>query len=169
MKACTRAIDSGKLTQEGAVKALITRASIHLHHWNRPGDAADDIDRAAAIAPDHLQVLEWRGIIALRLKSYGRALASFEAMLKRAPDHDSARLGRAHAMLGLKRFREALPEFDRAVKQRPEAGVFYMYRGQAYEGLGQRAAAIRDYRAAYRRSPNLAEARQALARMGEEP
>jgi hypothetical protein len=35
--------------------------------------------------------------------------------------------------------------------------------------LGQRAAAIRDYRAAYRRAPNLAEARQALARMGEEP
>lgn len=169
MKACTRAIDSGVLGPDAAVKALLARAAIHLHHLNRAGDAADDIDRAAAIAPDDLRVLEWRGIVALRLKSYGRALASFEAMLKRDPNQESARLGRAHAMLGLKRYREALPEFDRAVKRRPEMGQFYMYRGQAYEGLGQRDAAIRDYRTAYRRAPNLAEARQALARMGEEP
>lgn len=169
LKACARAIASGKLSKEATVKALLTRATLHLYRHNDIGAAADEVDRAAAIAPDDLKVMLWRGSIALQLKSYVRAMAIYDAILKRAPDHEGAKHGRAHALLGLKRYSEALPEFERAVTKYPEMADLYLYRAQAYEGLGRRAEAIRDYRTAYRRSPNLKETRQGLARLGEEP
>jgi len=169
VRACTRAIESGRLAPENKVKALLARAQLHLYHPNGLAPAADDVDSAAEIAPNDLRVIELRGTIALQLKSYNRALTSFDAMLKVAPDHASARLGRAQALLGLKRYREALPEFDAAIKRQPDRSIYYLYRAQAHEGLGQRDAAIKDYRVAYRGSPNLTEAREGLARLGQEP
>jgi tetratricopeptide (TPR) repeat protein len=113
-----------------------------LHALKRAPEALDCLDKARALAPDDLVILNSHANVLLTLARPEEALGEFQQILARAPNHVEARLnsGLARAMLGLPQL--ALADFDAALQSAPgHPGVHYN-RGVALIKLGRYAEAV---------------------------
>ena len=138
-----------------------------LHALKRAPDALDCLDKARALAPDDMAILNQHANVLVTLGRPDEALAEFRQVLARLPNHVEARLncGLAQAMLGFPE--QALADFDTAVQFAPgHPGVALQPRRRAAEtrplrrsGRGQRP------RACHRAGPcrRLAQLRQSAA------
>jgi tetratricopeptide (TPR) repeat protein len=64
-----------------------------------------------------------------------------------------------------KSYARAVGDLDSVIKLNPRDAQGYYQRGMAYENAGNHAKAVEDYRTALSRNANLADAREALARI----
>ena len=113
-----------------------------LHALKRAPEALDCLDKARALAPDDLNILNQHANVLITLARPEEALAEFQQVLARAPNHIEARLnsGLARAMLGFQQ--QALVDFDAALQFAPgHPGVHYN-RGVALIKLGRYAEAV---------------------------
>ena len=113
-----------------------------LHALKRAPEALGCLDKARALAPDDLNILNQHANVLITLARPEEALAEFQQVLARAPNHVEARLnsGLARAMLGFSE--QALADFDAALQFAPgHPGVHYN-RGVALIKLGRYAEAV---------------------------
>jgi tetratricopeptide (TPR) repeat protein len=103
--------------------------------------AQEDLDRAAALAPELLELDYYRGRLLLDRERFGSAEAAFTRFLRRVPDHVAAHSLHAEVLLGLGRQREAADAYARALRLRPNAGL-YLARARTLAGAGEADEAL---------------------------
>jgi Tfp pilus assembly protein PilF len=113
-----------------------------LHGLKRPPDALECLDKARALAPDDVDILNQHANVLLSLGRPADALAEFLMVLARMPRHMEARLnsGLAQAALGFPQL--ALAAFDAALALAPGHPAVQYNRGVALIGLGRYAEAV---------------------------
>jgi tetratricopeptide (TPR) repeat protein len=94
-----------------------------------------------------------RGVEALKAGDYDRAIACFDAALRRRPHDAAAYLGRglAHARKGSRE--AAVGDLTQAIRLGPGNAMAYVRRGFTYSDMGEHEKAIRDYTEAVRLAP----------------
>jgi tetratricopeptide (TPR) repeat protein len=102
-----------KLTQ-----ALLSRGNAYMRVAQAQRQIAEYTSRIAA-APDAATYLH-RGFAYYNTGAYDRAIADYNAALKRRPGYPAAFLGRSLAHLAAGHLREALDDYDRVVNRRPD-------------------------------------------------
>jgi tetratricopeptide (TPR) repeat protein len=111
-----------------------------LHGLKRGAEALECLDKARALAPEDINILNQHANMLLSLDRPGDALAEFQQVLARNPRHVEARIacGLAQAALGLPE--QALAEFDAALA--PGHPMVQFNRGVALLKLGRYAEAL---------------------------
>jgi predicted O-linked N-acetylglucosamine transferase (SPINDLY family) len=90
-----------------------------LAQLGRDPDALASLDRALAVAPDHVHALSNRGIALKKLRRPREALASLDRALAVKSDHVEAHINRGNVLLDLHRPQDALASFARALTFAP--------------------------------------------------
>jgi cytochrome c-type biogenesis protein CcmH/NrfG len=155
---------------------VFLRRAVVLKVAGEPERAAQAARQALALQPEHAAAREWLGEIYLDQGLAHRALAAFDACLKRRPDSFFALLGRGRALEQLLLARHPIPlprvvaPVEKAVARDPEqpeglatlARMRFAYQNKLdeAEGLARRAAALDPGRA----FPHVLLAQIALAR-----
>ena len=97
-------IHGGKTDNRGSV----------LMEFRRFADALSCYDRALALRPGDVEIINNRGNALQGLARYDEALAAYDQALAIRPDHVSALNNRGSALQQLKRYEEALASFDKS-------------------------------------------------------
>ncbi len=84
-----------------------------------PQGALAEVNRAAALAPDHPQVLEMRAHLRLTLSDVEGSLEDYNELLKLDRRYVPAYLGRSSALQRLNRHDEAIDDLTQAIKLSP--------------------------------------------------
>ncbi len=134
-------------------------------------NASGETDKAladynAAIKADPKASLAFLGrgvLLAVRKRSYDRAIEDFDKVLVIDPDNVEALISRGDAFSQLGDTGRAMADLNRAVALAPNNPIVLITRGQAENRRGNLAGAARDYREALRADPRSAEALTNLA------
>lgn len=86
----------------------------------RTQEAADLLERAAAVRGDNALVHYHRGIALADLKRHSEALASYDRAVALRPDNARAWNNRGNALACLGRHAQALESYDRALRVKPD-------------------------------------------------
>ncbi|MGA8615062.1 MAG: tetratricopeptide repeat protein [Xanthobacteraceae bacterium] len=113
-----------------------------LQALKRHQEAIDCLDKARALAPDDVAILNQHANALLSLGRPEEALEEFRQVLARVPQHAEAWVnsGIAHAAIGSSE--QAVAEFDSALSIVPGHLVAHYNRGLALHDLGRYAAAV---------------------------
>ncbi len=106
-----------------------------------------------------------RGILKLRRKAFGTALADFDRAVSTKPDLGEAYVNRGAAAVGARRYAEGLTDLNRALElgvDEPEKA--YFNRALAHEGLDDLKSAYLDYQKAQSLKPDWTDPARELAR-----
>jgi len=108
----------------------------------RAPDALECLDKARALAPDDINILNAHANVLVGLGRPQEALAEFQQVLARMPNNIDARLngGLTRAMLGFPE--QALADFDAALQLAPGHPAVLYNRGVALLKLGRYAEAV---------------------------
>ncbi len=108
----------------------------------RAPDALECLDKARALAPDDVNILNAHANVLVGLARPQQALDEFQQVLARMPNNIEARLngGLARAMLGFPE--RALADFDAALQLAPGHPAVHYNRGVALLKLGRYAEAV---------------------------
>ena len=123
-------------------------------------------DYNAAIKADPKASLAFLGrgvLLAVRKRSYDRAIEDFDKVLVLEPDNVEALISRGDAFSQLGDAGRAMVDLDRAVALAPNNPMVLIARGQAESRRNNLAGAARDYQAALKADPRSAEALTNLA------
>lgn len=85
----------------------------------RAAEALAELDRAARLAPNSVDVHLTRGSVLLDLGRYQEALAAFEAARAGEPEHARTYRGLGDSLVGLSQVDEAITQYERAVALDP--------------------------------------------------
>jgi Tfp pilus assembly protein PilF len=124
------------------------------------GEAATRID---ILPPPPATVTYKRGLTALGVGSFDRAIADFTEAIRLDPNLFEARFYRGIIQALAGRSQEALADYTAAIQLQPDRPEAYLERATVYIGLGAETLALNDYNEAIRLRPD-AEAH--LARAG---
>ena len=97
------------------------------------------------------------------------AIAHLSRAIEIDPQHGEARYNLSAAQVESRQFAPALENLRQLAPGRPGDPMIHYYLGRAYEGTGQAGPAADSYRKALQIAPDLAEAREALARLEGSP
>jgi tetratricopeptide (TPR) repeat protein len=165
--ACTRLLESGKLTNQERSKAYQARGIF----WREKGErdrAIADFNEALRLTPNDSDVYNNRGIIWIDMGEVDRAFSDFNESVLHAPQTvDSAIFyeNRGDVWREQKReFDRAIVDYSNAIRLDPKDSKAYLNRGIAWKELGQFDRAIADYTVAIRLSP---KSENAYANRGE--
>jgi tetratricopeptide (TPR) repeat protein len=131
------------------------------------GGSLKKLDKALAVAPDSVEVLNNRGQILIRLNRYDEAIASFDRSLALRPDQPDALCQRGEALAAIDRFHEALADFATALGIDPNCADAHLKRGNALYALNRMDEALGSFTAALAILPESADANfnEALTRL----
>jgi Flp pilus assembly protein TadD len=117
---------------------LLFRQAMEAHAQGRSAEALENLERAAALRPNHAGIWNNRGNILRDLGRFEEALASFDRSLALKPDSANALYNRANMLLlNLGRAGEALPAYDQALALNPRFAEAWNNRGNALATLGR--------------------------------
>lgn len=157
--------------EEAYIQANYQRAEA-LRGVNRPAEAMENYDKAAALRPDNMEVLYSRALANSRLERLDFVIADLTKVIsnrRRESFYVSALINRGVAYLRKNEFPAAIADLDRALAAEPGSPLGLVRRGYIYEKAGQRDKAITDYRAALRVYAKMEEALEGLKRLGAGP
>lgn len=132
--------------------------------------AIADLDKAVELeGNDGVTWLSARGLFFHNNKIHDREVADLTLIIARTPPNADAHSARAEAFIDWGKPAEGLADIDRAIKLDVDEPSHKMLRAKIFEATGRKAEAIADYKTALNKDPQLAEAKQALMRLGERP
>lgn len=140
------------------VPAVWANLAQALKGLKRSDEALACLDKALALAPDDVAILNQHANLLLSLGRADDALAAFRKVLARAPQHAEARLNCGVAQAALGSPERALGEFDAALAMLPGHAGAHHNRGFALHELGRYAAALEAHDQALRLAPDYAAA-----------
>jgi tetratricopeptide (TPR) repeat protein len=122
-----------------------TRAQCYIH-TNRPGEALADLEQAAKISPNDVQVLLWRGAAFGELGYLDKSLTCFNKAVRLNPSWIAYSMrGNTYSKAGY--YKEAISDFNVCLRLVPNQPEVRQGRMLAYLGLNDCNGAISDYRA----------------------
>jgi tetratricopeptide (TPR) repeat protein len=119
------------------VELYLIRAGLYRHHaeWRA---ALADIDHAARLAPQRLDIDYFRARVYLDAGQPQNAAALLQRFLNTMPDHVAARVARARALVQLERYAEAAADYTRAITDTSQPiPEYYLERAQALVKAGK--------------------------------
>jgi len=141
-------------------------ASKTLAAMGKEGDARARIEQAARMEPRSSEVALAQGRMEEQAGRLSQALEAYREAVRRNPSDMRARAQVVNMALRLGQFDLASTELRVLLAAGFDAGRVHYALGRVAEGQGDRATAIKEYRRALQIDPSLADARQALARLG---
>jgi lipoprotein NlpI len=144
LDACSRAIDSGRLSPSKLATTLYNRGIA----YQRRGDsdlAIRDFDRMIEQRPETSKAFYNRGMAYLSKSEFARAIPDFDRAVRLTPDYAPAFRNRGNAYRGTLAFDRAIQDFDEAIRLSPEYAVAFSNRGVAYLNKGMCDRALRDF------------------------
>lgn len=156
------------IAQEPEVAGLYLARGEAYARTRRYNAAVRDFNKAITLDGALMEAYRARGEIYYTVKQADKARDDFSVALSIAPDDASALTGRARTYFAQGLPEEALTDLDKALSVSSEHTDALTLRGQIYESVGRAEDAAKDYRAALMTEPNIAVARAALQKMGQE-
>jgi len=99
-------------------------------------EALDYLNRALAIDPDNVNVLNNKGQLLIRLGNLEEAIVSFDKALEVEPLYVHALNNKGNALLGLDKTEEAIVWFDKALESDPNYVIAQQNKVLAQQNLG---------------------------------
>src|SRR6266581_4125601 len=93
--------------------------ALALQHQGKFVEALNSLDQALALASDHVEALNSRGNVLMKLKRFTEALASYDRLVALKPDLPEAFHNRGRVLQQLGRLDDALGSYQRAVGLSP--------------------------------------------------
>jgi tetratricopeptide (TPR) repeat protein len=144
IEVCTRAIESGSLSQEKLAVALNSRGAAYARR-NDPDRAISDFDAALRLYPDFLAALLDRGMAYGTKGDYERSVADFSAVILRNPKLTQAYNGRCYTLALMGDAAHALEDCNRALALEPNTPYILDSRAYAFLRAGDFPRALADY------------------------
>lgn len=138
--------------------AALTGLGLELLRGGRYGEAAAQLQKAAALAPDQPQLWLYLGMAQGRLGLPAEALHSYDRALALKADFVEAWCNRGNTLIVLDRRQAALESFDAAIAARADYALAHFNRGNLLRELGRPAEAEAGYRQALALQADFAEA-----------
>jgi lipoprotein NlpI len=151
---CTRALNSGELSQGNVVIALNNRATAY-QSAGYIDLAMKDIDQAIALWPQHAQSFVNRGNFYDAQGALDRAMQDYEEAIRLEPDLPDAYINRGATYGEQGKLDLEVQDLDKTIQLKPDFALAYSNRGGAYLALGDVDRAIEDYNEAIRLDPSL--------------
>jgi len=168
---CTRAIDSGDLSDEN-VAIIFNNRGFAYHEMGEYEWAIPYYDLAIQLNPDNAYPLSNRGKAYAHKGEYDRAIADYDQVIRLKPDLALAFYNRGIAFQRKGEYDRAIRDYDRAIELKPDYANAFINRGVAYHEKGEYDRAIElkpDYASAFNNKAwVLATARNSYIRDGQE-
>ena len=129
-------------------------------------ESACQAEAQQRVEPNSANIYDDRGNVWRNRGRFDRAIEDYDKAIALAPDFAFAFYNRSQAHYLAGRFNEALADAGKAAALNENAQALSL-RGLIQEKLGARDAALADLRRAAALDPSLAQARDALQRLGE--
>ena len=128
-------------------------------------EAADELyRRILALAPDHPDASNFRGVVAFRLGRQAEAEALIRRAVELAPDYADAHLNLGNVLQHQKRAEEAMTCYERALALRPDLADAHNNLGNALQQQKRYEEAVSRYERAIALRPDMADAHLNLGR-----
>jgi lipoprotein NlpI len=153
---CSRALQSGDLSDEDKALALTDRGNAH----DGKGDharAIQDYDQALQLRPDYASAFYNRGLTYWRKGDSERAIQDFDQAIHLEPEPLLATLAynsRGYVLMGNGDYDRAIQDFDQAIRLQPDYALAFNNRGLAYAHKGDRDRAFQNLDQALRLQPD---------------
>jgi tetratricopeptide (TPR) repeat protein len=154
---CTRAIRSGKLSQEDLAITYNNRGSVY-DDKGQYDRAIQDYDQAVRLDPNYANAYNNRGIAYANKGQYDRAIQEYNQGLSLDPDDAIAYNNRGNAHADKGQYDRAIQDFNQAIRLDPDYAYAYNNRGSIYNAKRQFDRAIQDFNQALRLDPDYAYA-----------
>ena len=151
--ACSRAIESGRLSSSRLVTTLYNRGLA----YQLRGDvdrAIQDFDRVIALRPESPKALYNRGVARQETGEFDLAIRDFDRVVQLTPEYSAAFRRRGNAYRSTLAFDRAIQDYDQAIRLSPDYAVPFSNRGVAYLNKGAYDRAIQDFDQAIRLKPD---------------
>jgi lipoprotein NlpI len=126
---CTRALQSGDLSDQQTVNALSTRGMIYVFNGDYD-KAIQDLDEAIRRNPNDAEVHDNRGIAHVAKGEYDQAIQDFDQAIRLKPDGDAAYGGLASAYANQGEYGRAIQAYDQAVRLNPNSAYNSLWRAK---------------------------------------
>lgn len=126
---CTRALQSGDLSDQQTVNALSTRGIIYVFKGNYD-KAIQDLDEAIRRNPDDAEAYVNRGIAYVAKGEYNRAIQDFDQAIRLKPDDDAAYGGLASAYANQGDYDRAIQAYDQTLRLSPNSAYNSLWRAK---------------------------------------
>ena len=146
------------INQNGNHSSYHGSYGVALYNLKRLDEAVASYDRALALKPDFVEVLNNRGGALQVLGRFAEALESYDRVLTLQPDLAEAYYNRGLTLQQLSRFAEALESYDRALAVKPDYAAVHYDRGNTLLTLERSAEAVESYDRALMLRPDHTEA-----------
>jgi len=144
IEVCTRAIESGTLTQEKLAATLGARGAAYLRKGDLDRAIADD-DAALRLSPDDADALLNRAMAHGEKGDYPAAITDFKAVIERDPQSVPAYNGRCYTLALMGDAAHALDDCNRALALEPNTPYILDSRAYAFLRAGDFPRALADY------------------------
>lgn len=151
LAACTRAIDSGKLSGTD-LAALYTNRGVHRRNGGDFDGALSDYDEALKLDANFATALNNRSDVDGKKGDYDKAIEDAERAIRIYPNYRNALINRGIALAKMGKLNDAIVNFNQAIGIDPTSPRAFMNRGQAWLDMGQRERAKFDFGVALSRS-----------------
>ncbi len=144
IEACSRAIDSGELTQKNLAATCNNRGTA----YSSKGDldrAITDFDKSLELYPGYLNALMDRGIAYSTKGDHERALADFNAAVDANPQLAGPYNGRCYTLALMGKAAAAIADCNRALAIEPNTPYILDSRAYAFLRAGDFRRALADY------------------------
>jgi cellulose synthase operon protein C len=135
------------------------RLAVTLRRVRRFGDAAEELDRVAAVDKDYPGLSLERGLLFEEAGDVEKAIEQFKGALAKAPDDPDLQLRVGSAYVSIGRPDDAIAMLRKVLEARPTSAEAHHYLGRAMmlRGSSQQADALRYLKRAVDLDPNRAE------------
>lgn len=140
------------------------QAGVDLLNHGQFAAAADELTKAAKLAPKVPAILLYRGHAYANMNETDKALADYTAAVRMQPDYVDALVSRAGLSLKRGNQQGAIIDFDKVVDV-TKAEMAYALRGDAYAKIGDFEAALKDFGCAIEVNPITVGARRMRAQV----
>jgi arylsulfatase A-like enzyme/Tfp pilus assembly protein PilF len=145
---------------------LVSQARVYLAQGDAM-KATEKIEAAARIEPDGGEVALVRGSIFEQQGRGPEALAQYEAAVQTNGSDTQARASLASLAMRARLYDKARPQFEKLLQMEYRPSRMHFGLAQIAEAEGDLKKAVAEYRLALKAEPMLAEAKNALARLGD--
>jgi tetratricopeptide (TPR) repeat protein len=161
--ACSKFFDGERVLAEDLVRQYLAVHGEHVEALRLLAKMASDagveydsevlLQRAVALAPDHLAARQELVVTLLRRQKHEAARGHIARLLAVAPTHPAYRALQAEALAGVGDYNQALPIYGDLLKEDPNDAELYVTIGDALKTTGKIAEAIDAYRYAASTKP----------------
>jgi tetratricopeptide (TPR) repeat protein len=151
--ACTRAIESGRLDNEG-LSSVHSLRGVAYSRMDDDERAIADFNEAIRLDPNNAVVFVLRGMSRREMGDDMNAMMDFDEAIRLDPKYGVAFHVRGMARRSLGNLENAIADFSEAIRLDPKEADSIVSRGMALFEIGDHDRAIADFSEAIRRDPN---------------